>query len=69
MRKYKIPHSLKELIDNNFEEDLYYQDEEDFFIDESVIDDPEAMREMLRLLGQVSKRIRMLPVQTIACVQ
>jgi methylglutaconyl-CoA hydratase len=34
-----------------------------------VIDDPEAMREMLRLLGQVSKRIRMLPVPTIACVQ
>ena len=34
-----------------------------------VIDDPDAMREMLRLLGQVSKRIRLLPVPTIACVQ
>ena len=34
-----------------------------------VIDDPEAMRTMLRLLSQASKRIRMLPVPTIACVQ
>ena len=34
-----------------------------------VIDDPMAMREMLRLLGQASKRIRLLPVPTIACVQ
>jgi len=34
-----------------------------------VVDDPEAMREMLRLLGLVSKRIRLLPVPTIACVQ
>jgi methylglutaconyl-CoA hydratase len=34
-----------------------------------VVDDPDAMREMLRLLGQVSKRIRLLPVPTIACVQ
>ena len=34
-----------------------------------VIDDPPAMRKMLRLLGQASKRIRLLPVPTIACVQ
>tara|TARA_B100001964_G_C13882625_1_gene443612 strand:- start:71 stop:628 length:558 start_codon:yes stop_codon:yes gene_type:complete len=34
-----------------------------------VIDDPIAMREMLRLFSQVSKRIRLLPVPTIACVQ
>lgn len=34
-----------------------------------VIDDPKAMREMLRLLSQAMKRIRLLPVPTIACVQ
>jgi len=34
-----------------------------------VLEDPEAMREMLRLLSQASKRIRLLPVPTIACVQ
>ena len=34
-----------------------------------VIDDPKAMREMLRLLSQAAQRIRLLPVPTIACVQ
>lgn len=34
-----------------------------------VLEDPQAMREMLRLLSMAFKRIRMLPVPTIACVQ
>jgi methylglutaconyl-CoA hydratase len=34
-----------------------------------VIDTPDAMRTMLRLLSLASKRIRLLPVPTIACVQ
>ena len=34
-----------------------------------VIDDPKAMREMLRLLSQAAQRIRLLPVPTIACIQ
>jgi methylglutaconyl-CoA hydratase len=34
-----------------------------------VIDNPDAMRTMLRLLSQAFKRIRLLQVPTIACVQ
>jgi methylglutaconyl-CoA hydratase len=34
-----------------------------------VVDDSNAMREMLRLLSQAAQRIRLLPVPTIACVQ
>ena len=34
-----------------------------------VIDEPKAMREMLRLFSQAAQRIRLLPVPTIACVQ
>jgi methylglutaconyl-CoA hydratase len=34
-----------------------------------VIEDPVAMKEMLQLLSNAFKRIRMLPVPTIACVQ
>lgn len=36
---------------------------------QGVIDDPNAMREMLQLLALASKRIRTLSVPTIACVQ
>ena len=34
-----------------------------------VIDTPDAMRTMLRLLSLATRRIRLLPVPTIACVQ
>ena len=36
---------------------------------QGVIDDPDAMREMLQLLATASQRIRKLSVPTIACVQ